>query len=338
MERLLGTCSLYADCISLMDSWEGAAVLDTKWCLAKANDSVHSGVLGIADATGHLNIMKLATQESSFRLHHWKTWKMNEEKALCLSLDWSDRGPNGMAADAKLILSQSNGTLCMVPTLNVDHPLEKGMDVWAAHDYEAWICAWDCWSHGNIAWSGAFSSLTLGGDDLCLKGWDMRMPIQGGHRDSTFTCKRGYGTKANQRFDGGVTSLQSHPHRPHYWAVGRYARPLTHSYDEKIRIFDSRSPFKPVSMTEVGGGIWRAKWHPTIPSKLLLACMHGGLCVLDCPFFSGKEEPQEVMDIVTRFNGHQSIAYGCDWERGDPDQHLVYSCSFYDATLHIWSW
>jgi len=113
---------------------------------------------------------------------------------------------------------------------------------------------------------------------------------------------------------------------------------LTYSYDEKIRIFDSRNPYKPLCSTDVGGGIWRTKWHPSLSSKLLLGCMHGGFCVLDCPFLENGESNSESMNIITGFYEHKSIAYGCDWERGDPDQRLVYSCSFYDATLHIWSW
>ena len=141
-------------------------MLDTKWCvhysyircLAKSHEpSPHSGVLGIADATGCLNLMKLTTEDSQFHLSPWKVWQMNDEGALCLSLDWSDRGPNEMATDAKLILSQSNGTLCMVPSLNSESSLKDEMQVWRAHDYEAWIAAWDCWSNGNVVWRGMFA-------------------------------------------------------------------------------------------------------------------------------------------------------------------------------------
>lgn len=80
---------------------------------------------------------------------------MNNDEALCLSLDWSDRlQPN--ASDARMILSQSNGTLCMVPSLRTPGPVPQDYEVWHAHDYEAWITAWDCWSDGTIAWSGAY--------------------------------------------------------------------------------------------------------------------------------------------------------------------------------------
>lgn len=178
----------------------------------------------------------------------------------------------------------------------------------------------------------SFSS--AGGDDLALKGWDIRTPCYEQERAPIFTCKRGYvrqSSNLTKRFDGGVTSIQSHPLRQHYWAVG--------SYDEKLRLYDARQMRYPVNETHVGGGIWRAKWHPTLPQKLLLACMHGGLVVLDCAGLSNEASiTEEPMEVVTRFDGHNSIAYGCDWERAAPNDHFIYSCSFYDASMHIWAW
>ena len=174
-----------------------------------------------------------------------------------------------------------------------------------------------------MAWSG--------GDDLALKGWDMRMPLYNGQRASIFTTRKWYVLMTYFfSFEGGVTTIQSHPHKQHYWAVG--------SYDEKIRLFDARNTRSPLSETEVGGGIWRTKWHPDESQKLLLACMHGGLVVLDCPGLDAGAPSPDPMRILTKFQGHNSIAYGCDWERGSPQDHLVYSCSFYDASMHIWKW
>lgn len=42
-------------------------------------------------------------------------------------------------------------------------------------------------SHGVVR-----SSAHPGGDDLALKGWDLRTPIHDGAREPTFTCKKGY--------------------------------------------------------------------------------------------------------------------------------------------------
>lgn len=130
-------------------------------------------------------------------------------------------------------------------------------------------------------------------------------------------------------FDGGVTSIQSHATRQHYWAVG--------SYDESIRLFDARNPRRPVSQTKVGGGIWRAKWHPTDPALLLLGCMHEGVKVMRCEAMADDVVSDREMDTAAYFQEHTSIAYGCDWERG-ADAPWVYSCSFYDARLHVWRW
>lgn len=131
-------------------------------------------------------------------------------------------------------------------------------------------------------------------------------------------------------FDGGVTSLQSHHLRQHIWAVG--------SYDSRLRIFDARNPARPIidrDGLDVGGGIWRVKWHPTDQSKLLIAAMHGGFRVVNVPLL---DEGQ--LECVTSFDEHQSIAYGCDWDYSPKyakdSPRLVCSASFYDARMHIW--
>jgi diphthamide biosynthesis protein 7 len=47
-------------------------------------------------------------------------------------------------------------------------------------------------------------------------------------------------------------------------------------------------------------------------------------------------------EVRTRFEGHESLAYGCDWSREGEEGiegeegTLVGSCSFYDHELHLW--
>lgn len=180
---------------------------------------------------------------------------------------------------------------------------------WHAHDHEPWASAWNYWNT-HVLFSG--------GDDLKMKGWDSRK----GFDSPIFE---------NRRFDAGVTTIQTHPYVEHLMAVG--------SYDEKVRLFDTRVPLRPLQEAHVGGGVWRVKWHPSENRRddLLVACMHAGFKVIQ--FDSG------LPDVVTggfkiprRFDQHESLAYGVDWSfvSGGEGTSLVASCSFYDHTLHLW--
>jgi diphthine methyl ester acylhydrolase len=80
------------------------------------------------------------------------------------------------------------------------------------------------------------------------------------------------------RFDAGVTCIQSHPKIEHLMVVG--------SCDNAVRLFDARKPLTPLIQTDVGGGAWRVKWHPS-PSRvhdLLVAAMHDGFKIVSFRF------------------------------------------------------
>jgi diphthamide biosynthesis protein 7 len=119
------------------------------------------------------------------------------------------------------------------------------------------------------------------------------------------------------------------------------------SYDESLRIFDARSPLKPLRTIALGGGIWRARFHPDPArgNEMLVACMHDGFKVvkLDSDLSSGMvgvkgTDDDTGCEIVTRFDEHGSLAYGADWSRLPlvEGQSLVSTCSFYDHTMHVW--
>jgi len=211
-------------------------------------------------------------------------------------------------------LSLSNGQLAL---LRPDQ--SNGLSVtntWTAHDFEPWTVAWDYWKPDVI-----FS----GGDDLKMKAWDIRAGFK-------------QPAVINKRFESGITSIQSHPNVEHIIAVG--------SYDNTVRIFDSRKLLVPLTQADTGGGAWRVRWHPS-PNRshdLLVAAMHAGFKVLRFPNIGTHEATWdcfgESWEVLKTFDRHQSLAYGVDWsqdkEAGEHKQTLIASASFYDHALHLW--
>jgi diphthine methyl ester acylhydrolase len=109
------------------------------------------------------------------------------------------------------------------------------------------------------------------------------------------------------------------------------------SYDNKVKLFDTRSSFIPLTEIDVGGGAWRVKWHPcsTRRNDLLVACMHDGFKVISFTL----DHDNVHGEILKRFDAHESIAYGADWSfsPSEDDETLIATCSFYDHKLHLWS-
>ncbi|KAH9849755.1 WD40-repeat-containing domain protein [Lenzites betulinus] len=311
-QKRRGKCLLFrvqeGDQFELLQETELAAILDMKWCHRGASALP---LLAIADSEGHITLHELHNDESRLRLV--QTISCASTETLCLSLDWSNRRSPASSALGNLIVSLSDGSLSLLQPEGTSGLTVT--DSWHAHDYEPWIAAWNYWDT-NVVYSG--------GDDLKMKGWDIR---QGG--TPTFV---------NKRFDAGVTTIQSHPHIEHILAVG--------SYDNTVRIFDTRKPLVPLTEADVGGGAWRVKWHPSPARKsdLLVACMHDGFKVVKLDFGAGDPSTtlassDQSWEVVKRFDGHTSLAYGADWsfarDGGDEDT-FVASCSFYDHTLQLW--
>ncbi|RIB07589.1 WD40-repeat-containing domain protein, partial [Gigaspora rosea] len=259
---------------------ETSAILDMKWfCI------YDQMILALADASGKVGLYGLNQDESQLDLIILYT--VNNDNKLCLSLDWSDR-LRLRYNNRSIVLSQSDGT---VAVLSVDREfgiLEKNR--WMAHDFEAWIAAFN-YHNTNIIYSG--------GDDCCLKGWDLRTDLS-----------------SSLHHQAGVCSIQSNPHSEHYLVTG--------SYDEHILLWDARIMKQPISNHHINGGVWRLKWHPKKNNFLLGACMHNGFHVI---------KNSSSMHKITSFMEHKSLAYGVDWSY---TQNLAASCSFYDHVIHLW--
>ncbi|GAA5876195.1 hypothetical protein JCM16303_007053 [Sporobolomyces ruberrimus] len=317
-----GRCLLYSvdrngQNLTELQRIESPAILDMKWSPQPWNG--HDQVLAIADAKGHVQLHTLNKETKQLSLIDIITCA--DEKTLCLSLDWSNRLPTNKEP-ASIIVSLSNGSLLHLTQsiTNASPSFEISKTIEQAHDFEPWLTSFDCWNP-NTVWSG--------GDDLKLKGWDLETDCE-------------VPSFVNKRFEGGVTTITSHHLVENLIAVG--------SYDSSVRLFDKRNPLRPLTTFDVGGGIWRLKWHPTNPCRLLIAAMHNGFSVIDFPGLSSLEAEGGALNpgegvLVKRFEGHESLAYGVDWnvaakgegEKTEDGKDLVASCSFYDHALHVWS-
>lgn len=75
-----------------------------------------------------------------------------------------------------MIASQSDGHLSHY-ALDASSNSLSIVSSWKAHNFEAWVAAFDAWNP-SIVYSG--------GDDTLFKGWDLRAPVSA----PTFTSKR----------------------------------------------------------------------------------------------------------------------------------------------------
>ncbi|KAI8909127.1 WD repeat-containing protein 85-like protein [Gorgonomyces haynaldii] len=183
------------------------------------------------------------------------------------------------------VIGQSDGC---VQVLNADMTMKQQ---WKAHDFEAWTSVFD--KHNPYIYTG--------GDDCKLKRWDTRSSV----------CT------LQKTFDCGVTIISSHPKLEHTLATG--------SYDDHLRIWDTRNMKQELSSFNTGGGVWRLKWHPRDPNIVLAACMYNGFHIFDI---------QDQITLKYSHMEHQSIAYGADWCLLD---NIIGTCSFYDHLLTFWN-
>jgi len=224
------------------------------------------------------------------------------ENRVILSLDWNCRRSSEElkeSAKKQLVISDNQGyiSICDVDLqsgeIQIQEPLIK-------HDFEAWITVFDAWDN-NIVYSG--------GDDMKLYKTDIR-------------TKQKIVFGKNEH-NAGVTSLYSDIFQEHRLVSG--------SYDETLRIWDTRNTKFPRLTYNAGGGIWRIR-QPRDPTKkniLGLACMHNGFQII--------EEGPKDCSLITDYKEHESLAYGLDFRCKDSSTLQLASCSFYDHLLKIWN-
>lgn len=294
---------------------DGPGILDCAW-LVKGDEPP---LLAAATADCTAQLYRL---ESDGTLSDVGALACPDAGDACMSLDWcsTDQGP------ARLALSSTAGRLFVLEAAPTGM---RCLHAWGAHDLEGWSVAFD---------RAEPSTLYSGGDDAILKRWDLRTASSDdGDCVATTLNRRSHGA--------GVCCISPHPLKPHLVATG--------SYDEKVRLWDTRNLRQPTFELGCGGGVWRLKWHPEDSSLALAACMHAGFKVVRLDGSHASDgEPASLREVAAYGQGTDAcekaagiveggagLAYGADWAYPGPDADtaLAGTCSFYDHTLHLWS-
>ncbi|XP_016972888.1 diphthine methyltransferase [Drosophila rhopaloa] len=272
---------------------ETSAILDMKWLPAWSGDG--NPLLSTVNSLGQLEIYQFLRDDK--KLQKRTCFSLEEEahkeSPLALALDWRQEEQH-----IQLAISDSKGGLNLLKYSPQGEVIRERS--WSAHGFEAWTCAFDRWSP-HLLYSG--------GDDMLLMAHDLR------------TEQRAWTNRAHM---AGVTCLLSHPkHENHL---------LTGSYDEQLRLFDTRAMKRTLAELDLGGGIWRLKPHPAYPDLILAACMYTNFSLVQL------DAKDPSLCLLGAYEEHKSICYGADWGPGsnkDDGALIMGTCSFYDHKLCV---
>ncbi|XP_017054625.1 diphthine methyltransferase [Drosophila ficusphila] len=276
-----------------LQSIETAAILDMKWLPACSDDS--DSHLATVNSLGQLEIYEFLKDQR--QLKKQTCFALEEEpqgeSALALALDWRKA-----EQDIQLAISDSKGGLNLLRYSPQGEAIRERS--WLSHGFEAWTCAFDRWC-SHLLYSG--------GDDMLLMAHDLR------------TEQRAWTNRAHM---AGVTCLLGHPTHENLL--------LTGSYDEQLRLFDTRAMKRPLAELNLGGGIWRLKPHPAYPDLMLVACMYTNFSLVEID----AKDPN--LSLLGTYEEHKSICYGADWApfpKKDDGSLTMATCSFYDHKLCV---
>ncbi|KAH8420053.1 hypothetical protein KR009_005253 [Drosophila setifemur] len=282
------------DSLERLQSIETSAILDMKWLPSWSSES--GPILATVTSLGEVETYELIRDSKTLEKRtciSLEEQPSGGEAPLALALDWRREGES-----IQLAVSDSKGGLNLL-NYSPQGVLSR-LRSWNSHGFEAWTCAFDRWSP-HILYSG--------GDDMLLMAHDLR------------TEQRAWTNRAHM---AGVTCLLSHPRDEHHL--------LTGSYDEQLRLFDTRAMRRPLAELNLGGGIWRLKPHPVHQHLILAACMYTNFSVVEL----NTNNPE--LSLLGAYEEHKSICYGADWAPSWSDEGeslTMATCSFYDHKLCV---
>lgn len=203
-----------------------SGVLDMKVIKCGRNNSICT--LVSAESNGQLSIYSIQETSKKPSLTSTSSYLAISPITEALPLD----GPFGLAlsvdvCENTLVASYQDGAIAtfaltesdLTPTGSLVHT-----HTMSSIDQPVWTVAFNkhACPDGNYFLSG--------GDDCCMKLWDLRIARSPVH--------------VERRYDAGVTSAQWHPSEGNIFATG--------SYDENVRIWDDRMLAKPIHKIHTG--------------------------------------------------------------------------------------
>ncbi|KAK3375972.1 hypothetical protein B0T24DRAFT_617592 [Lasiosphaeria ovina] len=333
------------DLIEVQSEPQPSAILDLHF---NPNAGKHD-ICGAVSSTATLAVFRLSPGEAQTQpLKHLKTMDISTlsgakepptrvSAVLFLSFCWHP-------TKAELVgITTSTGHVYLVNLGSFDENWKLHSDPVITHTLESWCVAIRPYLDPaeKPQESGTVFTVLSGGDDSALRFRTCTYDTSSGVSDDPLpaTMVRGH--------EAGVTAILP---LPPTIEVGSPGLVVTGSYDEYIRLFsitstsaayDSPKP-KCLAESRLGGGVWRLKlidvdedashgysWR----ARILVSCMHAGVRVVEL-----LRTPGGKYEFVTigRFEEHQSMNYGSDFQPGWKDRLFVVSTSFYDKLMCLW--
>lgn len=136
--------------LKLLQQVDVPAVLDMKWAHVKSEHD--KTLLGVVNSEGFLQIYELVEEAEKVCLKFLSEISVNESSSstLALSLDWSTG--SRASGELKISASDSEGSVTLFKISSDGTNIER-IRSWSAHNFEAWITAFDYWDT-NIIYSG----------------------------------------------------------------------------------------------------------------------------------------------------------------------------------------